>query len=777
VELARITLNVNNKTDEENPMIKAPMHLNPLSMAVALSLSVTASAQSQVETFEEIIVTGVYKTTSKLESTASVTALTADQIFESAPRSTAEVFRSLPGIHAEASSGDANSNIKVRGMPISSGGSRYVSIQEDGFPMLLVGDASFATADSWLRMDTTVGSVQSIRGGTAATTAWNAPGGIINFISKTGEDEGGSIGVTGGLNYESARVDGNYGGSLGGEWTYHVGGFFRDGEGVREGGTEKGHQLKATVARDYDRGNIKIHFKHLDDEVPTYLPIPAIASGSGSFRETGVDFGDGTLFLGTTDCAPRQNNTVDCVSGDGFEAEMSSLAFDGTFDFNEVFSAGLKYRVATIEGNFASPFPANVFNDVSAGDSVEIVYFNTETNDEDNEFADLNLSADFGFIQARVGLAFASQTLATTWNFNQYYRRLDAKLSVFDQGNSVDGVLYGNPAFGNCCTREYRFDIDGTAPYLALTGQVGENLTWDASYRDNQYDVTGTFAESTVLIPLDVNGDGVIGQNEQQVPTIGVARRADYDVDYDAWSLGVNYALGENMAVFGNVSEGGSLSSPDRVTGNIQANGDMLNDSGFSAVEQAEIGFKYKSDSADIYITYFMADTTEAREFEVTTQTFKENTYEASGIEVEGSYDFGNGFGIRANATFTDSEITQTGSGGNVGNTPRRQADYLFNITPYYVGESWDAGVSLFGTDDVYIQDNNDLKFDAFITTSVFFNYALTQNIHLSFNVNNLFDEEGFTEGEEGSAAPGDFVRIRPINGRTGSLTLRYDFL
>ena len=203
----------------------------------------------------------------------------------------------------------------------------------------------------------------------------------------------------------------------------------------------------------------------------------------------------------------------------------------------------------------------------------------------------------------------------------------------------------------------------------------------------------------------------------------------------------------------------------------------MLNDSGFSEVEQAEVGFKYNGDNAEIYITYFMADTTEAREFEVTTQTFKENTYEASGIEVEGSYDMGNGFGIRANATFTDSEIKKTGDGSNEGNTPRRQADYLFNITPYYIGESWDAGVSIFGTDEVYVQDNNDLKFDAYITTSVFFNYAFTDNIHLSFNVNNLFDEEGFTEGEEGSAAPGDFVRIRPINGRTSSLTLRYDFL
>ncbi len=740
------------------------------------SLSLAGGVAAQEQVLEEVIVTGVLKATSKLESTASVTALTADEIIEAAPRSTAEIFRSLPGIHAEASSGDANANIKVRGMPISAGGSRYVSIQEDGFPMLLVGDAAFATAESWLRMDGTVGSVQSIRGGTAATTAWNAPGGIINFISKTGEQEGGSIGVTAGLDYDSTRVDANYGGALTDAWTYHVGGFYRDGEGVREDGVEEGYQIKATLAGEFDRGSVKVHFKHLDDEVPTYLPIPAVYKGSSNFSEVEVDFGDGTLFEGVTDCAPRQGNKIDCVDGDSFQAEMTSIAFDGTFDFNDTFSANLKYRTATIEGNFAAPFPANVYDDGDAGPSVEIVYFNTKSNDEDNDFADLNLSADWDMIQARAGVAFASQNLATTWNFNQYYRRLDGNLTVFDQGNSVDGVLYGNPAFGNCCTREYDFEIDGTAPYIAFTGQLGDNFSWDASYRDNQYEVDGTFAESPVLMPLDVNGDGAIGQNEQEVPTIGDSRRADYDIDYDAWSVGANYVIGNDMAVFANISEGGSLSSPDRVTGSIQDNGDMLNDSGYNEVEQAEIGFKYTGDTASFYATYFTAETTEASEFEVTSQTFKQNTYEADGIELEGSWEMGNGFGIRANATFTDSEIKKSRDGANEGNTPRRQADYLYNITPYYFAENWDVGLSIFGTDEVYVQDNNDLKFDGFVTVSLFFNYTFNDSIRLGLNVNNMFDEEGFTEGEEGSAAPGDYVRIRPINGRTSSVTLQYIF-
>ena len=576
-------------------MKRIPLALNPLYVTVALGFSAVPVVQAAEGVVEEVIVTGVYRPVTKLESSASVTALSTDDMSNYAPRSTAEIFRNIPGIQAESSSGDANANVKVRGLPISSGGARYVSFQEDGFPTLLVGDTAFATADSWLRADTTLGSVQSIRGGTATTQAFNAPGGIINFISKTGAEAGGSIGITGGLDYDALRLDFGYGGDLANDWTYHVGGFYRNGEGPREAASdlEKGYQIKATVAREFDDGSVKVHFKRLDDTVPTYLPIPAVATGGTGFSELGVSFSDGTLFTNTSDCAPRRNNVVSCEN-DGVESEMTSIAIAADYSFSEVFSVAFKHRTAAIEGNFAAPFLTTPFIDPVAGPSTEIVYFNTQSNDMDNDFTELSFNGDFGAVQAIVGVALVNQNLSTTWNFNQYYVRLDSSLTPFDSGNSVDGVLYGNPAFGNCCTRAYDFEIEATAPYIALSGEIGDSFSWDASYRQNDYEVKGSFAESTVLMPLDVNGDGTIGANEQEVPTIGAARRADYDQDFDSWSVGVNYALGDGMAIFANISEGGSLASPDRVTGNIDANGNMGDEAGHAIVEQAELGFKWQ---------------------------------------------------------------------------------------------------------------------------------------------------------------------------------------
>ncbi len=737
-----------------------------------------ALAQAEDQPIEEVIVTGVARPTTKFESSASVTALGTEELQNYAPRSTAEIFRNIPGIQAESSSGDANANVKVRGLPISAGGAKYLSFQEDGFPMLLVGDTAFATADSWLRADSTLATVQSIRGGTAATQAFNSPGGIINFISKDGSIEGGSMAITGGLDFDSLRLDGEYGGALSDTWSYHVGGYVRKGEGPRESREEleDGYQIKATVAGNFDAGSVKFHFKRLDDTVPTYLPIPARYSGGTRFDEFGVDFGEGSLLSGVTDCAPRRNNVIEC-NEEGFETEMTSFAVVADYDINETFNAEFRHRSASIEGNFASPFLTTPFVDPTAGPSQEIVFFNTKVNDMDNRITELKVNGDFGPVQATIGLASFSQNVSTTWNFNQYYVRLNGDLTPFDQGNSVGGVLYGNPAFGNCCTRLYDFEIDGLAPFLAVSGEIGDRFTWDISYRQNDYDVDGRFAESTVLLPLDVNGDGTVGLNEQQVPTIGAARRADYEQDFDSWSIGGSYLINDDLAVFANIAEGGSLATPDRVTGNLDANGDMGSRAGHSIVEMAEIGLKYQFGQGAFYVTYFDTETTEELAFEVTTQQLLGNTYESSGIEMEGLYDFDNGFNIRGSVTFTDSELVRTADGSNVGNTPRRQADYFFNLTPSYSTEQWDAGLNFVGTDEVFVQDNNDLKFDAYVVTNLFANYYFNENLSISLNANNLFDEEGFTEGEEGSATPGDLVRVRPINGRTTSITLRYNFL
>ena len=136
---------------------------------------------------------------SKMKQSLSVSTMDADQVQATQATSAAEVLRSIPGIRSESSGGEGNSNITVRGVPISAGGARYVQLQENGLPIMLFGDVAFSTADMFVRVDNSLDQLQVVRGGSASTVATNSPGGGVNFITKTGIDKGGSIGLSFGL--------------------------------------------------------------------------------------------------------------------------------------------------------------------------------------------------------------------------------------------------------------------------------------------------------------------------------------------------------------------------------------------------------------------------------------------------------------------------------------------------------------------------------------------------------------------------------------------------
>ncbi|BFM06036.1 TonB-dependent receptor domain-containing protein [Halioxenophilus aromaticivorans] len=739
-----------------------------LATAIMAVNSNSALAQTDSsDTLEEVIVTGVARPTTKLDATNSVTALGASDIANYAPRSTAEIFRNLPGVQAEATGGDANANIKVRGLPISAGGARYLSIQEDGLPVLLIGDMEFGTSDSFLRFDHSVRSVQAIRGGAGSTQAANSPGGIINFISNDGSEEGGSVALTTGLDYDANRLDFAHGKPINSDWQYHVAGYVRDGEGPRDvpDNIESGYQIKANVTKELEDGFVRVHVKRLDDSAPTYLPIPAVADGNGSFSSAGVDLGEGTLYLQGGDVLNRDAGRQTTSLTHGFSSDVTSVGFQLENNINDSTTVGLVHRVSKISGQFVSPFPAEVYTDVDDDTAARIHYFNTKLDSLDNTFTDLNIRKEFDAVTVKAGIFRGVQDYDAQWGWNTYFVKLNGALSATTGPNGEASFVPGHAAWGECCSRSYDYEVENIAPYLALTGEIGEQLSWDASLRHDSWNVDGNYAFSGAA-----DADGYL--------TYATASPIDYDLSYTSWSLGVNYAVGENSALFGSVSEGGSATATSRITGSLLANGDINDEeSGYSIVEQIEIGYKYQGDDASVYVTLFNAETEEAGGFEVTTQSVIQNAYESTGLEVEGEYELGNGFAIAGGFTYTDAEITDSNVPANEGNTPRRQAEWIYNITPSYSSAKHNIGLNIIGTDDTYIQDSNQAKFDGYIVTNLFWNYDMTESLALSFNVNNLLDEEGFSEGEEGGPfAGGEFVRIRPINGRTTSLSLRYYF-
>ncbi|MCB0659880.1 MAG: TonB-dependent receptor, partial [Saprospiraceae bacterium] len=238
-------------------------------------VSVTSGEDLQVDfqlgatsvALNEIVVTGVSDPRSALESSISISTLRTKDINNVVPRTTAEIFRSIPGVRSESSGGDGNSNITVRGVPVSAGGSRYLLIQEDGLPVLQFGDIAFGTQDQFLRYDNTISKLEAVRGGSASVLASNSPAGIINFISKSGDTEGGSISTTFGITQPMLRTDFEVGTPLSESVSFHVGGFYRTGDGPRRTGytSNNGGQLKASLTKKFANGSVRFYTKFLND--------------------------------------------------------------------------------------------------------------------------------------------------------------------------------------------------------------------------------------------------------------------------------------------------------------------------------------------------------------------------------------------------------------------------------------------------------------------------------------------------------------------------------
>ena len=87
----------------------------------------------------DIIVTGVARGQNRLDSSVSVSSLDQATLQTTAPRSVAELFRNIPGVRSESSGGEGNANIAVRGLPVASGGSKFLQLQEGmGKPWILL---------------------------------------------------------------------------------------------------------------------------------------------------------------------------------------------------------------------------------------------------------------------------------------------------------------------------------------------------------------------------------------------------------------------------------------------------------------------------------------------------------------------------------------------------------------------------------------------------------------------------------------------------------------
>ncbi len=796
-----------------------------------------AAATAAPASREEVFSTGVAKGRDRLDSATSTSALREADIETLGARSLGDLLRNLPGIRTESSTGDGSSAYTVRGLPLASGGSKYMQLQEDGLPVLEFGDFFNGAVDIYIRADLNLAAVESIRGGSSSTFASNSPAGVINLISKTGDVAGGAVQVTAGLDYDTQRVDFEYGAPINDAWRFHVGGFYRQGEGPRDVGFTafKGGQLKANLTRQFANGYVRLSGKYLDDRSPHYLPGPVRITGTnddpsfGSFQ--GYDVRRDSMLsgnLGNLITLDANNNPAELPLRQGMSALVKSIGLESQFEvqgwtitqrgrYSDIKGGTTRNLVANIHsgsalpaslgggaGTFSyatGPRAGQVITNLGAINGNGLIVASSlnriQSRSLNNAINDLRATRVFPVGKAELtvtgGVYKSLQDYTSDWLYSNHLQDVadDGMSSLINftnaagvpqtQGGYLGFNRSGSTAFFR---RDYDVRYNITAPYGSLNYRLGK-VAVGGSLRYDSGRVRGKLYGADLgggrigIRPVDFNGNGVISVAESKTAFTPYDSPApvDYDYNYVSYSVGVNYRVAEPFAVFARYSRGARAGADKLLFSNkvSTVDGSLVNKGdGYDVVKQLEGGFKYRASGITVNVTGFHADTedTNVQAGAITT----DRTYKAYGVEAEGGYRQGP-FSVRAGVTYTHAELVNDKLNAAVaGKVPRRQPDFIFQVTPQFELEKVTVGANVIGTTNSWVQDNNLMKMPGYTLVSAFAQYRPTERVQLMLNVDNLFDKTAFIEITTPSVPANGIGLGRAANGRTISMSARLDF-
>lgn len=787
---------------------------------------------------KQVFSTGVAKGRDILDSAISTSSLRSAEIDKIGARSISEILRVIPGIRSEAATGEGSANITIRGLPIASTGAKFLQLQEDGLPILEFGDIAFSTADTFLRADLNLAAVEAIRGGSASTFASNSPGGIVNFISKTGDVEGGAVQVSAGLDYGMRRVDFDYGAKISDTLRFHVGGFYRDGEGPRSTGfnSTRGGQIKLNVTKEFEGGYIRFYGKYMDDVTPAYDITPIAVSGTNSdpvySNIPNYDVRNDTLFsrnfqsLLTLD-GNNQPVLDDVTAGQhpivksvGIEAKFELAGWDVTEKFRYADMSnhymGIYYTqfmpAAMMPAAFGAPGGTLRYaSGPSAGQVITnpatlngnglgalMMIADTDLNSLNNVTNDIRASKVWNLggndLTTTFGLYASQQTIDSDWNWATVLSGIagngDGQLLDVATATGVritqDGTLrYGSPTNPAQFNRGYKLDYTTTAPFASVNLKIG-GVAIGGSIRYDFGKAGGTVLGYDLgggrigTAPVDINRDGVIAVPEMQVAVLPLTRPApvDYTYGYLSYSTGINWRIAEELAVFARYSRGGRANA-DRIQFGpfiSTADGSLIDkDAAVDVVHQAEAGVKYRTDNLSLNLTGFWAKA-EDTNLDPTTGQPLVRDFKAMGAEFEGSYRIGI-FSVTAGATYTDAEITRDALTPAVeGNVPQHQAKLIYQVMPQITTEMFDLGASIVGTTGSWATAANTLKVPGYTTTNAFVQFRPLDRVTLALNAANLFDVIAITAIDDAVIPAVGVARAHVLNGRTISASIRFDF-
>ncbi|RMF16666.1 MAG: TonB-dependent receptor [Alphaproteobacteria bacterium] len=762
---------------------------------------------------EEIVVTGrpAGDAIRKLEASYAISTISADEIAKYAPKSTADMFKTVPGIWVESSGGEAGANIFVRGFP-SGGDAPFVTVSVEGMPIYPASTLSFLENSSLFRIDETVERLESIRGGVNAVYNKGEVGATFNFLLKEGGPDYEGLFKASVTDFGGYRFDTVFSGPINENTTFMIGGFYRASPGVRDAqfNSERGGQVTAKVTHTLENGKFSIYARLTDDRVAWLLPIPVISDAKGNVREfPGFSIGHGNLIGNATRLARLEvgpGQFIDRSLDRGRGTNYFLLGGTGQYDFGPRWHVTERFNymkgdaptfglVPAMTPRSAADFLAEVgggtggtFTYVDTGEAVPLdrqvmtagwwsVQKNLQTFSND-----LSIRRDIGDDQTLTfGAFFTDYSSKDLWylgnnqllSAEQNARRIDL---VLDDGRQVtrDGFV-GAPFFDVNAS----YNNTTIAGYLSYEWDVTDRLRIDGGARVENQKVDGTL--ENVDFGVDLDGDPTTLFNNNAAVLNGTFRTIDFKDTVIAGTVGANYMIGRDMGVFARFSRGHKVPQFD-----------SMRDGNFTiqASNQYEAGFKANTDYVGVFSTFFFNDFTGLpflQQLEGQAPRTVIGTSHALGVELELVVTPPiEGLSLHVQGTWQNAEFDklQNPQGQDLsGNRVQRQPRWQFRVTPNWDREVPGLGhLTLYGSwthvGKRFSDPENQQPLAAYDKIDLGAVLEFNGGFFLQVVADNLNNSNGLTEGNPrllGSQGTG-VIFARPILGRSFRFTGGYRF-
>ena len=742
-----------------------------LASAVAVALAQPTMAQEESkqptsDNTEVIIVSGTPGGAGirKIDASFAVTNIDAGDIGRLAPKSTADLFKAIPGVWVESSGGESGANVFVRGFP-GGGDAPFLTIAMDGSPIYPAPTLSFLENSQLFRIDETIQMVEGLRGGPNPVVSNGQPGLTANFRLKRGSDTTEALAKYTVSDYGLNRVDVVASGALDDDLYYMVGGYIKSSQGIRDAGfnSEQGNQFTINITKAFDNGELNLYTRQTDERGTWYLPTPLNVEGiDANYTQIGPLNRQATITYG----ADNVTESFDFGDGRGWDGHVSggSLKLDLADGWALIDRFNITKGAANTFGLVPNGSAVTVGdvadNGESATGAVTGIVYDADTpiqqigrwvvlKDIESFTNDLAVSKSWDSVDASFGIYSATTKAEDWWSLGNHAYHV-----LVPGGEALNGIECNNSAEG--CGWNYDINSVGDASTMAFyatsTWYYNADLSIDAGIRRENHEVNYT---------VDEGLDGVI------------TKAVQYDETKTSWTLGANYALTDNSGVFMRMNRGYKMPYFDDFRDNFgafSAGNDLIQE-----VTQGELGYKFMNEEVQFFATAFTN--------EVKGDTFVRRpgapaeilTNEAYGVELDGRYSHDSGFSLSVNATIQETEITASAT--NEGNEAQRQPGWQVRVTPSYGFEIGDMFATVYGTlsavDDRFGNNENTVVLDGYEKVDVGFTVEPTESLRIQFSVDNLTDEQGITEGDPRNP---DSPNGRYIMPRSMQLSATYMF-